>query len=60
MGAPLPDLHVVTPAYYYNFVGGVSSVKCILFRSKKNQVTTENVLPLLLLHFCTYILIQTL
>jgi len=35
-------------------------VKCILFRSKKNQVTTANVLPLLLLHFCTYFLIKTL
>jgi len=37
-----------------------SSAKCIFFRSKKNQVTTANVLPLLLLHFCTYFLIKTL
>jgi len=27
---------------------------------KKNQVTTANVLPLLLPYFCTYFLIQTL
>jgi len=25
-------------AYYYNFVEFVSSAKCILFRTKKNQV----------------------
>jgi len=42
------------------FVEFVSSAKCILFRSKKKQVTTANVLPLLLSHFCTYFLIQTL
>jgi len=46
--------------YYYKFVEFVSSVKCILFRSKKNQVTTANVLPLFLPHFYTYFLIQTL
>jgi len=63
-GAPLPnprlppaagdsdtDPRVVTPAYYYNFVGFVSSAKCILFSSKKKQVTTANILPLLLPHF---------
>jgi len=38
----------------------VSTVKRILFRSIKNQVTTANVLPLLLPHFFTYFLIQTL
>jgi len=48
------DPRVVIPAYYYNLVEFVSSAKCILFRSKKKQVTTANVLPLLLLHFCTY------
>jgi len=55
LGALPLDPHVVTPAYYYNFVEFVSSAKCILFRSKqKKQVTTANVLPLVLLHFCTY------
>jgi len=48
---------LLLPPRYYNFVEFVSSVKCILFRSKKKQVTAANVLPLLLLHFCTYILI---
>jgi len=43
LGAPPPDPRVVTPAYYYNFVKFVSSAKCILFRSEKNQVTTANV-----------------
>jgi len=52
---------VVTPAYYYNFVEFVSSANCILFRLKKNQVpTANNVQPLVLPHFCTYFLIQTL
>jgi len=36
--APRPPL--ITPVYYYNFVEFVSSAKCILFRSKNNQVTT--------------------
>jgi len=35
-----PQTPVVTPVYYYNFVEFVSSAKCILFRSKNNQVTT--------------------
>jgi len=37
LGAPPSDPRVVTPAYYYNFVEFVSSVKCILFRSKKTS-----------------------
>jgi len=49
-----------TPAYYYNFVEFVSSAKSILFRSKKKLVTTANILPLFLPHFCIYFLIQTL
>jgi len=58
-GAPPPDPRADTPAYYYNFVEFISSGKCISFRSKKKQVTTANVLPLLLPHFFTYFLIQT-
>jgi len=53
-GDPPPDPRVVTPVYYCNFVEFISSGKCILFRSKKKQVTTANVLPLLLSHFFTY------
>jgi len=34
-------------------------LNAILFRSKKNQVTTANLQPLPLPHFCTYFLIQT-
>jgi len=52
--SPPLDPRVVISAFYYNFVELVSSAKCILFRSKKNQVTTANVLLLLLPHFCTY------
>jgi len=59
LGAPPPDLRIFIPAYY-NSVGGLSSAKCILFRSKKKQVTPANILSLLLLYFCTYFLIQTL
>jgi len=44
------DPSVLTPACYYNFVEFVSSAKCIFFRSKKKQITTANILPLLLLH----------
>jgi len=47
---------VVTPDCCYKFV---SSAKRVLFRSKKNQVTTANILSLLLPHFCT-IFFQTL
>jgi len=54
LGVPPPDPCVVTHTYYYNFVEFVSSVKYILFCSKKNQVTTANVLPLLLPQFCTH------
>jgi len=57
--APPPDPRVVIPACYYNSIEFLSISKCILFRSKKNQVTTANVLPLFLSHFCTYFLIQT-
>jgi len=59
-GGSASDPRLVIPACYYNSIEFVSSAKCILFRSKKNQVTTANVLPLLLPHFCTYLLIQTL
>jgi len=31
LGAPLPDPHVVTLSYDYNFVEFVSSTKCVLF-----------------------------
>jgi len=37
LGAALPDLHVVTPAYYYNFVEFVSSGKCILFKKEPSN-----------------------
>jgi len=60
LGPPPPDPCVVTPPYYYNFVEFISCVKYILFRSKKNQVSTANILRLLLPYFCTYFLIQTL
>jgi len=56
---PPPYPRVVTPVYYYNFIELVSSGKYILFHSRKNQVTTANDQPLLLQHFCTYVLIQT-
>jgi len=55
-----PNPRVVTPAYYYNFIEFDFSAKCILFRWKNNQLTTANVLPLLLPHFYTYYLIHTL
>jgi len=35
LGAPLPNPCVVIPTYYYNFVEFVSSIRYILFRSKK-------------------------
>jgi len=59
-GGSAPEPRVVTSAYCYNSIEFVSSAKCNLFRSKKNQVTTGIVLPLLLPRFCTYFLIQTL
>jgi len=35
---PLADPHVVTPAYYYNFVKFIFSTKCGLLPSKKEQI----------------------
>jgi len=32
-----PDLSVVTPTYYYNYVEFVSSAKCVLLAFKKGQ-----------------------
>jgi len=48
--------------YCYKFVPVyfVSSAKCVLFPSKKNKITTVNVLPLILPHFCTYFSHQSL
>jgi len=37
LGAPPPDLRVVIPAYYYNFVELVSSGKCISLPSKRTK-----------------------
>jgi len=57
------DPRVVTPAYYYNFVEFVSSAKCAFFRSKKNKKLQHLMFCfclLLLPHFFTYFLIQTL
>jgi len=51
-GGLAPRPRVVIPTCYYNSIEFVSRAKCILFRSKKNQVTTANVLPwhLFLIH----------
>jgi len=37
--APPPDLRVVTPVYYYNFVEFVSYATCVLLPYKKNKIT---------------------
>jgi len=58
-GTPTPDLRVVTPADYYNFVEFVSHATCVLLLSKKNKKTTIFVVFLLLPHFCTYFSLQT-
>jgi len=47
--APPPDPHVITLAYYCQSVEFISSAKCGLLPSKKNKITTVNVLLLLLL-----------
>jgi len=47
-------------AYYYSFVEIISSAKCVLLPSKKDKITTINVLLLLHPHFYTLFLLQTL
>jgi len=42
---------VVTSAYCYRFVEFISRAKCVLLPSKRNKITTVNVLFLLLPHF---------
>jgi len=51
LGAPHPDLRILSPAYYYNFVEFDSGAKCILLPSKNNKITTVNVLLSVPLHF---------
>jgi len=46
--APPPDPPLISPVYYCKSVGFISSAKCVLFSSKKNKITTVNVLLLLL------------
>jgi len=54
-GSPNPGVFAL--AYYYNFVKFISSVKCVLLLSKRNKITTVNVLFLLLPHL--YFSLQT-
>jgi len=49
LGAPPPDPHVITPAYYCKFIEFISCTNCILLLSK-DKITAVNVLLLLLLH----------
>jgi len=52
LGAKPSDPRVVTPAYYYNFFEFIFGAKCVLLSSKKNKITTINVLFSLHPHFC--------
>jgi len=49
LGASPPDPHVITPAYYCKSFEFISRAKHVLLPSKKNKITTVNVLLLLLL-----------
>jgi len=61
VGALPPDSRVVTPSCYFNMVGeGVSSTKIRFVAIEKVQNKSNYVLHLLLSHFCTYFLLQTL
>jgi len=60
VGSSPPDLCVGTPAYYFSFVGFISSDECVLIPSKKYKITTVNVMFLILPHFYTYFSLQTL
>jgi len=53
LGDPHPDPHIVTPAYYYNFVKFIFSTKCVLLLSKKRTIFTSS-------NFCAYFSLQTL
>jgi len=60
LGDPPPNPRVVTLTCYYNFVKFVSSVKCVSLFSKMDKMTPVHLLLLLLSHFSTYFLLQTL